>query len=161
MCAVDVQWLHHDHETKIAMTRNACGWRHHNENEHALCPLNMNMHHINVPRNLPLLRHVTQIKTQTLFQCYCVICNELDHSESTRKQYDPKSHTTWCLVTVAPDILCVYICYIYKKGWSIGCLIAGLFLRWVHIHDLRITDQWFGIDYWTHALLVSSNWGSK
>ena len=59
-----------------------------------LCPLNINMHHLNVPRNLPLLRHVTQIKTQTLFQCYCVICSELDHSESTRKQYDPKSHTT-------------------------------------------------------------------
>ena len=67
-------------------------------------------------------------------------------------------HDVWSLLLLT---FCVYICYIYKKGWSIGCLIAGLFLRWVHIHDLRITDQWFGIDYWTHALLVSSNWGSK
>ena len=67
-------------------------------------------------------------------------------------------HDVWSLLLLT---FCVYICYIYKKGWLIGCLIAGLFLRWVHIHDLRITDQWFGIDYWTHALLVSSNWGSK
>ena len=135
------------------MTRNACGWRHHNENEPAIqsCPLTWTCATL-MFQGISLFSAMSP--GSKLRHCFNVIVLSvvswtIPNPQGSNIVPSRARHDVWSLLLLS---VCIYVIYIYKKR-----LVNRLLDCWLvfcdGLHDLRISDhQWFGFEYWTHAL---------